>query len=240
MNAIDSAISQPIAVEDESSYYRQATSWEHDRELGRERSERRAWWAASVAMVYATFVTIALVVLIPLKQTMPYVLSVEKATGNVEVLAVADARTVGYQELIDKHWAERYVVARESYLWRLLQHDYDTVLSMSADDVGRDYARLYDGPQARDKKFGPDTEMRIEIISVTLSPETTGRAVVRFRKTIRRQETENVEPPQSFVATMAYEYRPSMLGKVRQLTQNPMGYRVTAYRIDTELAGEKL
>jgi type IV secretion system protein VirB8 len=44
------------------------------------------------------------------------------------------------------------------------------------------------------------------------------------------------DPPQYFVATMAYEYKPTMFGKERDLIQNPLGYRVTSYRVDSELA----
>jgi len=35
---------------------------------------------------------------------------------------------------------------------------------------------------------------------------------------------------------MAYEYKPSMFGREKDLIRNPMGYRVTAYRVDGELS----
>jgi len=78
--------------------------------------------------------------LAPFKRVVPMVFAVDKASGNTELVNAADDRNVaqlGYQELLDKHWGSRYVIARESYFYHLLQTDYDTVLMLSADDVGR-------------------------------------------------------------------------------------------------------
>ncbi len=236
MAAVPSQLPSTVSPADEAKFYREGRDWETDRQLRLERSERRAWWVAAAACCVAICLTMALALLTPLKQAVPYVLSVEKATGNVEVMSTADARSIRYQDLLDKHWAQRYVIARESYMWKLLQYDYDTVLAMSADEVGREYAKLYDGPQARDRKFGPSVEMRVEVRSVTLPPDTPGRAVVRFEKRMRRLETNDVEPPQIFVATFSYEYRGSMFGKEKQLIENPLGFRVTTYRVDAEIA----
>lgn len=226
----------PAAVrgEEEGAFYPKARDWEQDRQYRLERSERRAWRVACGACATALTCAIGLASMAPFKTLVPYVISVDRASGNAEVMSTADARGVAQQPLNDKHWAARYVVARESYLWKLLQLDYDTVLALSSDEVGREYAKLYDGPQARDRKYGPNTDMRVEVLSVTLPPDVAGKAVVRFEKRVRRLEAENAEPPQTFVATLAYEYKGSLFGKEKQLLMNPLGYRVTAYRVDAE------
>lgn len=236
MNTQTISTAQPavIRAQDELAHYPAARDWEQDRQYRLERSERRAWRVAGASLIVAIACALALASLAPFKTIVPYVISVDRATGNTEVMSTADVRGVSHQQLNDKHWAARYVVARESYLWKLLQHDYDTVLALSADEVGREYAKLYDGPQARDKKYGPNTDMRIEVLSVTLPPDEVGKAVVRFEKRVRRMESDNAEPPQTYVSTLAYEYKGSMLGKERQLIMNPLGYRVTAYRVDSE------
>lgn len=235
MSSVPSDKPASVKPSEERAFYQAARDWEDDRQLRLERSERRAWYVAAAAICVAISCALALAALAPLKQSVPYVLSVDRATGNVEVMRTADARSIRYQELLDKHWAQRYVISRESYQWKLLQYDYDLVLAMSADDVGREYAKIYEGPTARDKKFGPSTEMRVEVLSVTLPPDTEGRAVVRFEKRVRRLEADYFEPAQTFVATLSFEYRGSMFGKERQLIENPLGYRVTTYRVDAEI-----
>ena len=222
---------------EERQFYDQGRDWEMDRRLRLEQSERKAWWVAGIACLLALGLGIGLACLAPLKSTIPYVFTVDRATGNVEFVSAADDRTVmGYQELLDKHWTQKYVIARESYYFRLLQTDYDQVLSMSADAVGRDYARIYDGPQARDKKLGSGMEWKVKVLSVTLNADAVGlKATVRFEKTTNRTEAEASDPPQYFIATLAYEYRLSMKGQEKDLIQNPLGYKVTSYRVDAEI-----
>jgi len=62
------------------------------------------------------------------------------------------------------------------------------------------------------------------------------KAVVRFQREQRRLDAERPEAPTFYVVTMSYEYKPSMFGKEKDLIQNPLGFRVTSYRVDAELA----
>jgi type IV secretion system protein VirB8 len=227
-----------VRAGEEKDFFKKGSDWEADRQAACEKSERRAWTVAAGASIIAIAAVIGITTLAPFKRIVPYVFAVDKATGNVELVSAADDRTVlGYQELLDKHWAQKYVVARESYNYRLLQTDYDTVLALSSDDVGREYARQYEGPNARDKKYGAGLELRVKVVSVTLAQDDVGtKAVVRFEKSARRTETDVTETPQYFVATFPYQYKPSMFGKEKDLIQNPLGYRVTSWRVDSEIA----
>lgn len=227
-----------VKAEDEASFYAKGQDWEADRQQRYERSERRAWLAAGGFGLVAVAAVIGIASMAPLKRVVPYVFALDRASGNVEIVSAADDRTpVGYQELLDKHWAQLYVVARESYSWKLLQSDYDTVLALSSDVVGREFAKLYDGANARDRKYGAGVEMRVRILSVTLASDDAGsKAVVRFEKTSKRTEADAADPPQYFVSTIAFEYKPSMVGREKDLIQNPLGYRVLSYRLDPEIA----
>lgn len=232
------AKSSVLKAGEEAAFYEKGRDWEADRQSRYERSERRAWRAAGGFALLAVAAVVGMASMAPFKRVVPYVFTVDKATGNVEIVSAADDRTVvGYQELLDKHWAQKYVIARESYSWKLLQSDYDTVLALSTDQVGREFAKQYEGSNARDKKYGASIEMRIKVLSVTLAQDDIGtKAVVRFEKTSKRTEADVPDPPQYFVSTMAFEYKPSMVGKEKDLIQNPLGYRVLSYRVDAEVA----
>lgn len=226
-------------VTNEEKFMQQGQDWEADKTARIEKSERRAWMVAGCATVAALASVIGLAMLAPLKTTVPYLFAVDKATGRVELVDAVDDRTVvGYQELLDKHWATKYVIARESFYWKLLQHDYDTVLNLSADNVGQAYAAQYAGPDSRDRKLGPDTELKIKILSVTVTHDAMGsKAVIRYEQTKRNSNGQSSgEAPSYYVATMSYEYKPSMLGKQDVLIANPLGFKITAYRTDQELA----
>lgn len=229
------------AVGAHASLFSRGLDWEADRSARLAASERRAWVVAGVASALCVILVIALAALSPLRVRVPYVFALDKASGNVELVqAVDDRTTVGYQELVDKHFTTRYVVARESYVFKLLQLDYDLVLALSTDELGREYARQYEGANARDKRLGPHVEIRTEVRSVTLARDgVSTKAVVRFEKTMRRGEGDPGRS-ETFVATMTYEYKPSMLGTERDLIANPLGFRVTTYRVDAELPSSSL
>jgi len=227
-----------VKPEEQSDYFKQARSWEASYEAQRDRSEARAWRFAILAWVITAIAVSGIAVLGPMKRTVPFMFALDKSAGNVEFVGAVDERKiVGYQELLDKHMAQRYILARESYNYRLLQGDYDTVMGLSSDDVFRDYARQFEGPEALDSKLGASVEIKSEVISIQLSQNTAGmQAVVRFAKTPRRVDTNTSEPTQYFVATIAYQFAPTMLGREKDLLANPLGYKVTAYRRDQEMA----
>ncbi len=222
----------------QQSHFAAARSWEADRDARRDRSESYAWRVACGASMVAIAAVIGIATLAPYRRNVPYLFAMENSTGNVEFVgAVDDRRITGYQELLDKHWAQRYIVARESYNYKLLQSDYDTVLGMSVEAVGRDFARLYEGGNARDARYGASVEIKVSVLSVQLSKNAAGsQAVIRFIKSPRRVEADFSDPPQYFIATIAYEYKPTMAGKEKDLIANPLGYRVSTYRVDAEIA----
>jgi type IV secretion system protein VirB8 len=112
--------------------------------------------------------------------------------------------------------------------------DYDRVLDMSDDRAARDYRSIYSGPDALDRQLGANTQRRIRILSTTLVPDEPGRAVVHIERTTWKNGIENAEPPQRFVITLAFTYRPVIFTRERTAIENPFGFRVTAYSRDPE------
>ncbi len=75
---------------------------------------------------------------------------------------------------------------------------------------------------------------------MTAPPDRPGTAVVRFRSDKIQKASNRVEDNEWFVATFAFEYKKGRVGKVNQLIDNPLGFKVTAYRIDRELTSSKV
>ena len=200
----------------------------------RELSERRAWRVAYAALGVTVLCATGLAVMAPFYRVVPLPIEVNTLTGESQVIDVLDARHVHASEIQDKHWIESYVRSREQYEWGLLQLDYDSVLNMSDDVVGRDYKQLYSGPDALDKQLGANTERRIRIISTILPPGEPGRAVVHIERTTRKNGEDNAEPPVRFVVTLAYTYKPPVFGRESLAVDNPFGFKVTAYSRDPE------
>ncbi|WP_081080978.1 virB8 family protein [Burkholderia territorii] len=234
----DIADASETSAVDDGSYYREARSWERTRVEAIMRSERRAWIVALSAILMAIASLAALAALTPLKQAVPFLVYVDRFSGNTEVREAMNAR-VQFSDILDKHWVMQYVIGRERYDWNLLQSDYERILAMSGPTPSREYRQLFDGPGAIHKTLGRTQEYAVNVLSVSLAPHaanTSGVATVRFDKIQRNLETGiAVGAAAHYVATIGYEYQPSVFTTEKKLIVNPLGFVVTTYRVDPEL-----
>ena len=105
-----------------------------------EKSERRAWLVAMIAVGAAALSTAAIAMMMPLKASVPYVIRVDNTTGVPDIVTTMTDKSVTGDEIMDKYWLAQYVRARETYDWYTLQRDYDTVGLLSSANVGAGYA----------------------------------------------------------------------------------------------------
>nr|CAC79173.1 TraJ protein [uncultured bacterium] len=227
-------VTPPNAVQAKDPF-EQENNWEASRTQAIEKSEQRAWYVAYGAVGVAVLSWLAIVLMMPLKETIPYVIRVDNTTGVPDIVTALNSKGVGYEEVMDKYWLAQFVRARETYDWYTLQKDYNTVGLLASPNVGKDYAALFEGPEALDKKFGKSVRATVEIVSVV--PNGRGVGTVRFIKTTKRTDDDGPGTVTKWVATVAYEYRnPSLISESQRLV-NPFGFQVLSYRQDPEMVG---
>lgn len=220
---------------DPKDIFEEAQEWEVSRFLQIERSEHRAWLLVGASSVLTLLSWLALVLLLPLKDTLPYLIRVDNATGHTDIITTLTEKSIPVSEAVDKYWIAHYLRARETYDWHTLQKDYDTVGLLSSANVGNEYAQLFEGEQALDKQWGNQKRATIEIQSIVLQDKAI--ATIRFTKRIERVNLATLAEHQPWVATLHYEYRNPSLLKESQRLINPLGFQVLSYRVDPELTG---
>lgn len=236
---MNSTAKKTVSPQDAQAYFGKALDWEADKTARVERSERRAWTVAIGSSILTAISLAALVTLLPLKRVVPYVYSVDNATGELTIMDAANERqSISNQALLDKHFANAYVLAREAYDWKLLQSDYDNTMAFSSPQVGADYAQRFNGAKAINKVWGQNTERLVTITSIQLAPDAVSRkVVVRYQVQQRDIQTNTLQPLEHYIATIAYEYHPQRTGKEQDLIRNPLGFTVTSFRADPEIGG---
>ena len=223
---------RPKAPVDEFSA---ALDWEAARTSLLEKSQARAWRIAWVAVLTAVLPWVAIVLMMPLKQTVPYVIRVDNATGVPDIVTTMNHKDLAYDEVMDKYWVARYVRARQTYDWYTLQDDYDTVGMLSDGPIAKVYAAQFSGENGLDKKNGNRVRVVTKILSVV--PSGNGSATVRFVTQTSGTDSAGAAAVTNWVATVAYKYRnPSMMKESYRLV-NPFGFQVMSYRVDPELVG---
>jgi type IV secretion system protein VirB8 len=217
-------------------------SWEVDRALMLERSERRAWHVAGAGVVIGALGIAGVFVQGPLRRVVEIPIVVDRLTGETTIQQRLSEETVPAHEALDKHNLANFVRAREAYVWMFLQRDFDQVARTAVPAVFADYSRQFEGDGALQKKLGATEERRIQIVGVRLSASgrsgNRGEATVTYDKVTRLTERNLPETITRHVASVVFEYQPKVLTKEADRLENPFGFVVTAYRSDPEITSQ--
>jgi len=143
---------------------------------------------------------------------------------------------VGQSELTHKYWIREYVVARERYIYKLLQRDYDTVRVLADAGLWKEYAAQFSGANALDKKVGDSIEVIPMILSIVLHADNT--ATVRYDLVKRDTKQGSASTSTRRIATLKFAYEPKTFAKEVDLIANPLGFTVVAYHTDQEYSTE--
>lgn len=224
----------PLNEKDQAAIFDDALDFEASKSMMAAKSEHRAWTITKVACGLTGLSWIALVLLMPLKTVEPYIAMVDKNTGQSQLLTVIDSNTLSEQTALNEYWIANYLRWREVYDWYTLQNDYDMTLLFSMPNVAQEYAKIFDGDDALNDKWGKRIKANIKIISIVNNDEAQ-IATVRFEKTIKNVDDKNHGKTTVWVATLGYQYQPQDELTEAERLKNPLGFKVTSYRVDPEL-----
>lgn len=224
----------PLNEKDQTAIFDDALDFEASKSMMAAKSEHRAWTITKVACGLTGLSWIALVLLMPLKTVEPYIAMVDKNTGQSQLLTVIDSNTLSEQTALNKYWIANYLRWREVYDWYTLQNDYDMTLLFSMPNVAQEYAQIFDGDDALNDKWGKRIKANIKIISI-VPHDDDQIATVRFEKTIKNVDDKNHGKTTVWVATLGYQYKPQDELTEAERLDNPLGFKVTSYRVDPEL-----
>ncbi len=220
------------AVTNQKEYLAAAKAWETDEITRTKRSERRAWIVAGVAVVIALLAVAAVALLTPLKTVEPFVVRVDKNTGQSDVVTILNEKTVGYDEAVDKYFLARYVNYREEFSDATAFPNYEAVSVMSSQNIGKTYYDTINpqNPKAPVNVYGKQGQVDITVSSVVMIGK--GVAQVRFSRRERMRD-DMLWTEAHWIATVTYTYvNPPIAEKSRLV--NPVGFRVNEYRLDPE------
>ena len=194
------------------------------------KSRKIAWRVAAVAVVFGALGFGSWTVLLPLKETVPFLLKLDPSSGAIESLSVLEAETKSYDDVVDDHFLSQYVLSRETYNFYTVQSDYDKTLLMSEGAAASEYDALFAGDNALDKKYQNSVELKPTVTSVTISPskeESNRVATVRYSVKVIKN---NLEPKTiNYVATISYHYVNGVM-KASQRRINPLGFKAITYQ----------
>lgn len=223
-----------VPPEDKAEYLKKGKSFETSQNDTKSFWLKMGWSVAGVMSFLLAGAIAAIIVMTLRFHPFGFLVERDKITGETATFRSLDVNTIDYEEAKDRHNVKRYVEACESYIFEVLQRDYDVCLELSANGPGQDYARKFEGKNALDKTLGRGTKWRINVLSVRLPKDEPGKAVVGYEKVVIKDGLDP-EPPIKMIATLSYKYEPKAKRTDFQWNENPENYKTTAFRADREL-----
>jgi len=222
----------PSGVAARAHYYEAASTWAQDTHETLRRSRRTAWIIAGIAVGIAAIQAVALVVLVPLKQTMPYTITVDRETGYVQTTRGVNLGTLSETEAVAQSFVVQYVLARETFDAADYREQYRKTLAWSQGSAETEYKRDWDqsNPNGIQSRVSPNTRIQVTVKSVTiLGPRS---AMIRF-DTERSEGGGMPGMRQPWVASVVYSFSGKPINEQDRYL-NPLGFQISSYRRDAE------
>lgn len=128
-----------------------------------QKSERRAWQVAKMSAVGFILSVVSIGLLMPLKETRPYVIRVDKTTGGIDLVTSVRGKDVTNDEVQDKYFVNQLVINREGYDWHTLKNSYLITRELSSDDVFKPFEALYQSKNAPNNVYGDKYAIKVEV-----------------------------------------------------------------------------
>ncbi len=202
------------------------------------RTQRNRWMVVAILALLIAVVAMGTVLsLLPLKEIRPYVVMVDKTTGEAEKIVQVSPVNLAEEEAVRQAELVSYVTDRETYDVADNETRIPEVLARSQGQARSSLIALWTrgSPSYPPTIYANRSRLKVTIVSITLLTETT--AQVRFRKTLETRGEQPVE--RDFVATVGFAFRPRVERNLQAVWQNPLGFAVTNYRIDAETLSPK-
>ncbi|MCJ9670397.1 MULTISPECIES: virB8 family protein [unclassified Neorhizobium] len=204
------------------------------------RQQRNNWARIAVGSVIAAVLSLGcLIAILPLDETKPYVIMVDKTTGQAEKIVQVRPATLDQQDAVRQAELVSYVVDRETYDPADNPIRIPDVLTRSTDTAASTLTQLWssNSPQYPPSVYGPDVRVRVVVKSISFNPSVRNAPdVARLRITKIREEKGQAAAERSFIVTVAYAFRPKENATLAAVWSNPLGFMVLSYRIDAETA----
>jgi type IV secretion system protein VirB8 len=213
------------------SYFQQGDIWEQEIIKRAKRSARVAWFFALLFAGLAALSLVAVVLMLPLKSFEPYVVTVDRTSGYIEVQSgLTRPAKLTEQQAVTQANVVRYIRNREGYDPYAIEDYFGVAALLSTGDAARELQALFSAanPQNPAKVYGRLKRVLVDIKSVTFPNSST--AIVRF-STTEKSDTESIV--RHWISVVRFRYTDTPIRNEWRF-ENPLGFQVYSYRRDQE------
>ena len=200
--------------------------------MGPRRSARNAWLVAAGSSAIAVLLAFTIIILVPLRETEVFTVLVDSTSGTAERIYQVQPTGIADAEAIKESLLVSYISDRESYFRAGIQERLESVQRRSDKQARRSLIALWTvgSENYPPGTYGANAQVDVRVRAITFLEENV--AQVRFDKRLARPNQKPVT--QTFIATVGFEFAPRRERALERVWENPLGFTVTAYRVDAE------
>jgi type IV secretion system protein VirB8 len=219
-------------------YFREAQSWDGERRSEQRRLIKLSFWVAGAGWVCALGCVAALVALMPLKRTDPFLIRVDTSSGVVDVVPVY-AGNAPLPEAVTRYFLNHYVTVCERFDFATAESDYEECGAFHSPARNQQWFDQWNrnNPQSPLNLYKDGSVLKSDVSAISFFERASGvsdLAQVRYTKLQRQGSAEHAS---HWIATIQYAYgRPATDPKIRRW--NPLGFKVISFRSEPEVLNE--
>lgn len=221
-----------VRAEDRDKYFEVSRTWEYDRFRAAAGREKLAWSIAAIAVVLAITGVFAVAMLAPLKTVQPYVIRVDRSSGETQIVtALKGPQPRTYEDAVNRYFISQYVRLREGWLNDAARENAYAVMLMSDQNEAQRYLSSVQSSNrnAPSNIYGDKGFVSISIRSISFLSQSV--AQVRYTKIITYGQSAPIAQNWNAILTFRFTTAPEH-EKDRNI--NPLGFQVVNYRSDPE------
>ena len=219
------------------AYFAEAASWDADRVRRARRGERTAWWVAGAGWTALVLLALALMLLMPLKRVVPFVIRVDRSTGIVDTVPVYAGKD-DFSAAVTRYFLDQYVTVCERFDFATAESDYEECGAFNSPERNQlwytKWART--NPDSPLNRYRDGTTVSAHVIAISLFGHASGMhdlAQVRYLRAVHPAGGSAAQESY-WVATIQYTYtKPSSDPRDREW--NPLGFKVLDFHAEPEV-----
>jgi len=224
----NNSVSETASATTTLDYYHQAADWHYQIYENQKVWLNRALIGIGLLTILLIVAIIAIAVLTPLKQNIPFLYTLNETTGELTQLGQFQVETFKENWLMTRFLIVRYVVNRESYNADNLNRPYQIAWAMADASIADEYARAVqtDNPTSPYATYGKNKFITVHVLSVNQLNENT--AEIRFDQTLHERDTDKKTVIQKAAIIKWHYNQPETTQKM--LDRDPLGFKVSYYQ----------
>lgn len=208
--------------------YQEVRGWAYDRYQSQGLWLRRSLLGLSVMTVLLGLSICANLMLIPLKEKVPYLYAFDQVSGEISKLGTLESTTISGNWELTRYLLIHYVMNRESYDYDNLNVPYQMVWAQSDEHVRGQYEEQVKSSknQSPYQMYGKDKYITVRVLSVSKLNDNT--VDVKFAKSLHERSTGSEQVIQK-EAIIKWDFVQAETTQ-QMLDRDPLGFKVTYYQ----------